>query len=122
MHAQELAASQARSQADRGHIAARGTPQEAGPQQQDPPEPLTPAGEHVARFDAEMAHELGGGERPGVRSRFPHGLPAFHRTRAQLEARAPCSRFECSSRVHAAGVWRRRSARAVIPTPSSVRL
>ena len=39
------------------------------------------------RFNAEMAHELAGAQRPGVRSRFPQPLPAFGNTRAQLEVR-----------------------------------
>lgn len=39
----------------------------------------------VAAFEEEMPHQLLGGERPGVRSRFPHDLAAFQNTRLQLE-------------------------------------
>ncbi len=45
------------------------------------------------RFNAEMAHELAGAQRPGVRSRFPQPLPAFEHTRAQLEVRTAFTDF-----------------------------
>ena len=88
---------QAPPAADRGHVpaaivrrAAAPAPAHAHAQSthpyQEPADPADPAAEHVARFESEMRHELGGGERPGVRSRFGHGLPAFKRTRALLEA------------------------------------
>ena len=47
--------------------------------------PPQPSPEDIERFNAEMAHELAGAQRPGVRSRFPQPLPAFEHTRAQLE-------------------------------------
>ncbi|CAL8462888.1 g2422 [Coccomyxa elongata] len=78
---------------DRGHITARASMRRsasamptraaaADPENDATPRP-TP--EDIERFNAEMAHELAGAQRPGVRSRFPQPLPAFEHTRAQLE-------------------------------------
>lgn len=51
------------------------------------------------RFNAEMAHELAGAQRPGVRSRFPQPLPSFEHTRAQLEVRAAVNEL-CAGGQH----------------------
>ncbi|KAK9907534.1 hypothetical protein WJX75_005496 [Coccomyxa subellipsoidea] len=82
---------------DRGHITAARRSASAVPAAAAPREPNKageldlegappqPSPEDTERFNAEMAHELAGAQRPGVRSRFPQPLPAFEHTRAQLE-------------------------------------
>lgn len=54
----------------------------------DPDAPEQPSPEAQRQFADEMAHELAGTERPGVRSQFPHPLTAFQLTRTQLEVKA----------------------------------
>ncbi len=57
--------------------------------------PQQPSPEDLEQFNVEMAHELAGSARPGVRSRFPQPLPAFEHTRAQLEVRVIAVRSRC---------------------------
>ncbi|BDA48117.1 probable zinc finger protein Dzip1 at N-terminal half [Coccomyxa sp. Obi] len=78
---------------DRGHFTARASmrrsasamPTHAAAGDPENDVPPQPSPEDIERFNAEMAHELAGAQRPGVRSRFPQPLPAFEHTRAQLE-------------------------------------
>jgi hypothetical protein len=101
---------------DRGHITAARRSASAVPAAAAPREPNKageldlegappqPSPEDTERFNAEMAHELAGAQRPGVRSRFPQPLPAFEHTRAQLEVRALHSFIFAPSEVTARGV------------------